>query len=265
MVAGTVMLRKGCGQMREQFLRRGCPLVAAWVCASLFLLLLLLLAGCGGGGEGAGTGTEALSVEEMWRRAEEANKDIQSGHMEIAIYYEKTQYGGGQIQSIIIEVNGEDIHEQDLLLGQVYLEYKRVGGKQYNRDMASGAWSEVPVDTAGDAASEYTSHFLELPSLAASQEALGTEAIDGRDAEHFRFALDPASVQEMFSTQPSFDFSQNTGGEVDVWIDRDEYYLVRYELVIRNAIIPEKIGAGDIRFVVNIRDINQPIEITPPV
>jgi hypothetical protein len=34
--------------------------------------------------------------------------------------------------------------------------------------------------------------------------------------------------------------------------------------VIRNAIIPEKIGNGDIRFVVSIRDINEPIEITPP-
>jgi len=232
----------------------------ALVCS---FLLLALAVGCGGGEQGTGGATD-LNMDEMWARAQEADSGIESWHMEITSYYENTQYGSGQIQSIIIDVNGEDIHEQDLLLGQVYFEYKRVGGKQYDKDMENGTWSEVPADQETASASEYTSQFLELPAIAASQENVGSEAIDDEEAERFRFTLTPEGVTQMFSTQPSFDFSENTGGEVDVWIDSDEYYLLRYELVIRGAIIPGEIGKGDIRFIVSIRDINEPIEITPP-
>lgn len=240
----------------------GHKIVAAGVTACS-LLLLAIAVGCGGGTQGTEAASD-LGMDEMWARAQEADSGIESWHMEISSYYENTQYGSGQIQSIIIDVNGDDIHEQDLLLGQVYFEYKRVGGKQYNKDMENGTWSEVPAEQETGSASEYTSQFLELPSVAASQEHLGTETIDEEEAEHFSFTLTPEGVTQMFSSQPSFDFSQNTGGEVDVWIDSDEYYLLRYELVIRNAIIPEKIGNGDIRFIVSIRDINEPIEITPP-
>jgi len=235
---------------------------AAGALACSFLLLAVAV-GCGGGTQGTEAASD-LSMEEMWARAQEADSNIESWHMEISSYYENTQYGSGQIQSIIIDVNGEDIHEQDLLLGQVYFEYKRVGDKQYNKDMENGTWAEVPTDQNTASASEYTSQFLELPSTTASQEHVGTETIDEEQAEHFRFTLTPEGVRQMFSTQPSFDFSENTGGEVDVWIDSDEYYLLRYELVIHGAIIPEQIGKGDIRFVVSIRDINEPIEITSP-
>ncbi|NPV58520.1 MAG: hypothetical protein HPY75_02510 [Actinobacteria bacterium] len=230
----------------------------------LAVVLSLVSVGCGGG-EGAAKGAGEMTIEELWAAAQEADNDIHSWHMEIASYYERTQYGGGQIQSIIIDVNGEDVHEQDLLLGQVYFEYKRVGGKQYNKDMASGTWKEVPANATNDVAKEYSSKFLELPSLAESQTHVGTEVIGGSEAERFRFNLDPEAVKTMFSGQPSFDFSNNSGGEVEVWIDSDEYYLLRYEMLIRDVIIPEKIGNGDIRFVVNISRINEPVEIEAPI
>lgn len=237
---------------------------AAVALSIIFSVLLTAAAGCGGGTDETVKAGE-FSIEELWARAEEADNAIESWHMEIASYYENTQYGSGQIQSIIIDVNGEDVHEQNLLLGQVYFEYMRVAGKQYNKDMNSGAWSEVPAKEVSADASEYTSQFLELPSLADTQEHIGSETMEGAETEHFRFTLSPEGVNKMFSAQPSFDFSQNTGGEVDVWIDSADFYLVRYELVIRNVIIPEKIGKGDIRFVVSIREINQPIEIKPPI
>ncbi len=245
-------------------MRRGKSAPAAVAALLALVLILASAAGCGGEG-GGGEETAEPGMEELWARAEQADSAIESWHMEIASYYENTQYGSGQIQSIIIAVNGDDLHEQDLLLGQVYFEHKRVGGKQYNKDVAAGTWSEVaPDETSSADVSAYTSRFLELPALADTREYLGREAEGDGEAERFRFTLGPESVRGMFSAQPSFDFSENDGGEVEVWIDSSHYYLVRYELLIRNVIIPEKIGRGDIRFVVSIRDINQPVIITPP-
>ena len=94
---------------------------------------------------------------------------------------------------------------------------------------------------------------------------MGVEVIDGRETEHFHFTLSPSRVEEMFTITASYDFSDNGGGEVDVWIDKETYFMVRYDLVIRNVVIPEEIGLGDLRFVVDISDINQPIEIAAPI
>lgn len=237
---------------------------SALLALSAACLIALVLAGCGGA---AGDAEEAreVTIDDVWSKAQEAEKELASWHMEIASYYENTAYGGGPIQSIIIEVEGDDLHEKDLMLGQVYSEYIRAGGKQYSRDMASGAWEEVPVEGEDDDPGErFPSQVMELPSLADSQEYMGTESIDSRDAERFRFTLSPAAVREMFAAQPTFDFSQNRGGVVDVWIDARDYYMSRYELVIKNVGIPEQIGIGDIRFVVNIRDVNEDMDIEPP-
>lgn len=224
-------------------------------------LLLVSVAGCGGSQEEG----ELKDVEDIWMKAEAADKNITSMHMEIAIYYQDTQYGSSQIQSMIIDMNGEDIHEQDLLLGQVYAEYIRVDGKQYSKDMMSEEWAEVPVTDVDNAATEYSSRFLELPSLADSQEYVATEVIDDREAEHYRFVLSPLRVVNMFVSEVSSDFSENTGGVVDVWIDKQDHYLLKYELMISNAKISDEIGYGDIKFVVNIRSINEPIEIASPI
>lgn len=223
-------------------------------------LLLVSAAGCGGSEEG-----KPQDIEDVWKKAEAADKNINSMHMEIAIYYQNTQFGSGQIQSMIIDMDGEDIHQRDLLLGQVYAEYIRVDGKQYSKDIMSEEWTEVPAAEMEDAAAEYSSRFLELPSLAESQEYMGTEVVDDREAEHYHFTLSPLRVVNMFVSEVSSDFSENTGGEVDVWIDRESYYLLKYELLIRNAKISDEIGYGDIEFVVNVRNINEPIEITAPV
>ncbi len=224
-------------------------------------LLLSLVAGCGGGEESAGE----LSIDELWNKVQEADTGTESMHMEIVSYYENTQYGGGQSLSTIWDFSGDDFHEQRLLFGQVYFESMRVDGKYYERDVDSGTWQEMPVESASDEATEYTSRFMELPSIAISQERLGTESIDGREAEHIHFVLDIGGVNQLFSAQTSYDFSQSEGGEIDVWIDSSRYNLLRYELVIRNVPISEDMGFGDVRYVVNIRDINEPIEITPPV
>jgi hypothetical protein len=200
-----------------------------------------------------------------WGQAEETEQDVTSMHMEIVLYFENTQYGSGQIESRILDINGDDIHEQDLIFGQVYAEYIRVDGRQYSKDLMNDEWVEVEETPVEDSANEFTSPFWELPDQADEQEFVGTEVIDDSEAMHYRFILSPQSIIEMYTAYEPSDYSDNTGGVVDVWIDKENYYLLKYELVIYNAKISDEIGYGDIKSVVNVRNTNEPIEITAPI
>lgn len=226
-------------------------------------LIAFVVCGCGGDGDGQSQG-EVLDLEELWSRACQADASLDSWRMTIDSYYENTQYGSGQIQSIAIEVSGDDVYERDLLMGQSYYEYKRVAGRQYIWDARSGTWKETTEELGREGEFRASSQFPELPTLATSQEYMGRETIGGREAEHFHLLLDASGVKQMFSATTSMDFSQNGGGEVDLWIDSREFYLLRYELLIRSVILPQNIGRADMRFVVNIEDINQPITIEAP-
>jgi len=240
-------------------------LVACWVFVSLLTSFLVLFSASGCGGERAAEGVEETpNLEELWSRACQAESALNSWRMTIDSYYENTQYGSGQIQSIVIEVSGDDVYERDLLMGQTYYEYKRVGGKHYVRDAKGGAWRETTEEVGREGGYQASSQFPELPSMASAQERVGRETLDGREAEHFHLLLDAEGVKGMFADTRSIDLSQNGGGEVDLWIDSRDFYLLRYELLIRNVILPQDIGRADMRFVVSIEDINAPISIEAP-
>lgn len=59
--------------------------------------------------------------------------------------------------------------------------------------------------------------------------------------------------------------TSNAGGEVDVWVEEETSFRLKYEALIRNANITEQIGFGDIRVTATITSINEPISIAPPV
>jgi hypothetical protein len=226
----------------------------------LLLGTLLLAAGCGKGGEG-----EPTDVRYVWGKAAEADKGIRSGHTEIVIYYEETKYGGGPAMSMIIDRSGDRIHERQLLFDQVVSEYILVGSTGYVKEVESNSWTTREVSSAEDPTSDYTSTFEELPDRAESYEYLGPEMLGGREADRYRFKLSPQAVNEMFPPTPPGDFSQTTGGVVDAWIEKEGHLLIRYEGVISDVLISPEIGNGNIRFVVNISKVNEPIDIEPPI
>ncbi|OFW66284.1 MAG: hypothetical protein A2V52_07580 [Actinobacteria bacterium RBG_19FT_COMBO_54_7] len=242
--------------VRIMSFRIGVLLLAVLIASSV---LAALLSGCGGG-----TQADKMSIEEVWSRAGNTEKKVNSEHMEMAIYYENTKYGGGQMQSLIIDISGDDFHLQNLLFGTVVSEDIRVNGKSYSKQAGKNAWTEVQAVASDNSTSEVISQFLQLPAMASSQERLGKEMLGDLETQHYRFILSPEAAVNMFPPTPPADFSSTSGGEVDVWITTDDFNMVRYELVIRNVKITDEIGTGDIRFLVNIRDINKPIDIKPP-
>ncbi len=238
--------------MRKRRLRIRIPLAVLLAVSCL----LFLVAGCGKGEPG---------VQELWDKSETAEQNISSLHMEVAIYYQNTKFGGGQIQTTSIDVSGNNVHSTSAIFGQSFSEVVVVGGKQYGRFAGSENWQEQPVTMSGRTATEQLEGFSRLPETASSSQNLGLEKINGVDAYHLSFTLSPNEVSSLFKNVRSEQLASNTGGKVDVWVEKESGYRVKYEAVVSNALITDQIGYGDIRIVTILTNINQPISITPPV
>lgn len=227
------------------------------VAFSTVLLCFLLLAfpGCGKG---------EPSLEEIWDNSVKAQENITSLHMEIAIFYQNTKFGSGQIQTYTVDVSGNNVHLQNSIFGHTFSEVIVVGGKQYSRAMGEKKWQEQPVSLTAQSATEQVRGLANLPSVASTKESKGLEKVGGKDTYHLYFGLAPGEIPSLFSNVPVSQLSAASGADVDVWVEKDTYYRIKYEAVIRNVLIEEKIGYGDVRIVTNITEINQPISITPP-
>jgi hypothetical protein len=229
------------------------------VCLLVLLLaagMLVAFPGCGGG---------VPSVEELWENSQEAEKDINSLHMEISISYENTKFGGGQIQTTSINVSGDNVQASSALFGQSFSELIVVGGKQYTRTMGSEEWTEQAATVNRQTVTEQVESFANLPAVASSSENLGLEILNGEEVYHLSFTIAPDEVRSLFPSAQASQLAMNAGGEVDVWVQKETNYRVKYEALVKNANITEQIGYGDIRVTTTITSINEPIAIAPPV
>jgi hypothetical protein len=229
------------------------------VCALALLLaagMLFAFPGCFGG---------EPSVEEIWEKSQEAEKNITSLHMEISISYENTKFGGGQIQTTSINVSGDNVQATSALFGQSFSEVIVVNGVQYTRTMGSEEWTEQAATISRETVTQQVEGFADLPSVASTSENLGVETLNGVEVYHLHFVLTPDEVKSLFKSVEASQLAANAGGEVDVWVEKESGYRVKYEALVKNANITEQIGYGDIRVVTTITSINEPIAITPPV
>jgi outer membrane lipoprotein-sorting protein len=232
---------------------------SSWAVCILAVLLLagLLLAFSGCGGE--------ASVDELWEKSQEADNDINSFTMNVGIQYENTSFGTGQIQTFTYDVNGNNFHITGSIFGQTFSEIIVVGGTQYTRLPLAGQpdWTEQPAPSGTQPAAEQLGGFGDLPSIATASENLGIETVNGREVYHLRFTLTPDEISQLFRNVEPAQLQANSGGEVDVWIDKETNYRVKYEAVVRNVSI-QTVGNGDVRMTINITNITEPININPP-
>ena len=162
--------------------RRKTRSAICFVSVLLVVGMLFAFPGCFGG---------EPSVEEIWEKSEEAENNINSLHMEIAIYYENTQFGGGQIQTTSINVSGDNVQANSALFGQSFSEIIVVGGKQYTRTMGSEEWTEQTATINRQTVTEQVEGFADLPNMASTSENLGVESLDGKEVYHLSFTLSP--------------------------------------------------------------------------
>jgi hypothetical protein len=227
------------------------------------IIALSLLAGCGGGG-----GSEAKG---LLGQAEKAGGSIDSYHTSLAMFFEGGQQDGMKTEELVIDINGGDVRLKDTFYnpetgeGTVIQEVVRIGEKQYRRDLSSGAWVEEEPSLSEEAAATYTSHITDFASNSSSAEKIGVEEMNGVNAAHLRFALSPGNVSSLLPNVPPSNLESNQGGQVDIWIDESNFYPVKYDLLFRNVTIGQGMSNADVRLVIDITGINQPIDIAPPI
>jgi len=242
------------GEMSGEFRKRLCKCTVVALAAAF--CLTLALPGCGG---------KEPNVDELWEKSEQAQQGITSLHMEIAIGYQNTRFGGGQIQTTSIDLSGDNIHTQSAIFGQSFSEVIVTGGKQYGRFMGEKEWKEQPVSVTAQSVAMQVEGFSGLPDIASSKENKGLERVGGKEAYHLTFSLTPEEVTELFKNVPVAQLSASKGAKVDVWVEKDSYYRVRYEALVENVLITEKIGYGDVQIIATLSNINEPIKINPPM
>jgi outer membrane lipoprotein-sorting protein len=241
-------------------------------CCKTVLLCLFALAlgltstilGCGGGG----TSSE---VENLVDQAAAAGDKIVSYHMNLSMYFDYGKSDRIRTEELVIDINGNDValkdtfYDPDTGQGTLIQEIVRVGGKQYSKDLKNNEWAEEQPTAIEEAATTYTSHISDFVNNSTSVENLGEEQVNGVDAVHLRFQLSPQNVVSLLPSTPQSNLESNSGGQVDIWIDSDNYYPVRYEMLFRNVVVGEGMGNVNVLVTINITDINKVIEIKVPI
>jgi hypothetical protein len=175
-------------------------------------------------------------------------------------------------EELTIDFAGGDISLTDTFFdpetgeGTVIQEVVRIGDRQWARDLSSGEWVEQQPSLDEDVIASYKPRISDvLPNSESALVLAGEEEVNGVTAAHLRFELTPENVSTLLPDIPESSLGENTGGQLDVWVDAADYHIVKYELFFRDVVIQQGGDRIDVHIVLDITGINQPIEITPPV
>ena len=227
---------------------------------------LLISIGCGGNGAGLS------EVESLIKSAEEAGEHVDSYHMVLSMYIESAETGSSLTEELVLEISGDDARMMDTIynpetgesLGSE--EVIRAGDKQYRKNIGSDRWVEdEEVTLSEEAAGGYTTYIGEFLTNSISNENLGDEEVNGVTAAHLRFELSPENIRSLMTNVPASSLEGSPGGQVDIWLEKENDYPVRYELLFRGVVLGQYVESGDVRIVIDITAINQPITITAPI
>ena len=243
------------------------PSITVVIILSLLVTSFLLISiGCGGNGE------ELSEVELLIKSAEEAGEQVDSYHMVLTMYIESADTGSTVTEELVLEISGDDARMQDTIynpetgesLGSE--EVIRVGDTQYRKSIGSDQWVEDEEATLSEeAAGGYTTYIGEFLTNSVSNEKLGEEEVNGVTAVHLRFELSPDNIRSLMTNVPASSLEGNPGGQVDIWLEKGTDYPVRYELLFRGVILGQYVESADVRIVIDITAINQPVTITAPI
>ncbi len=228
------------------------------------LAFILFSAGCGGNGGSS-------EVERLIASAGKANEGIESYHMTLSMSFESEGLGNVKAEELIIDFAGGGISLVDTLYnpdtgeGTVIQEVIRIGDSQWRKDPGGSGWVEEQPNLDEEVLASYKPRISDVLANSTSSTVLGDEEVNGVTATHLRFELGPEDLSALLPDIPESSLEGNTGGQVDVWLEAENHYAVRYELVFREVILQQGYEKVDVNIVLDITGINQPLEISPPV
>lgn len=241
-------------------------LLAAGTAAALFILVVsmsLLSGGCGGG--------DSDSVESLIQRAEKAGEQVDSYHMVLTMYIEGEELGVIKTEELVMEISGDDARMLDTIynpdtgesLGSE--EVVRVGDAQFRKSIGTDQWVQEEASLSEEAAGGYTTYISEFLTNSVSSRNMGEEEVEGITSVHLRFELSQENIRNLMTNIPASNLEGSPGGQVDIWLQKETNYPVRYELLFRGVALGQFAESADVRIVIAISSINQPVTITPPL
>lgn len=245
--------------------RRCLGITAAAAFLVLAVSLMLISAGCGA------EGPEAGEVAQLIEKAERAGEEVDSYNMVLTMYIESGETGSMPTEELVLEISGDDARMTDTIydpetgesLGAE--EVIRVGDRQYRKGISSDQWVEEEANLSEEAAGGYTTYISEFLTNSTSSRNLGEEELDGVIAVHLRFDLSPENIRTLMTNIPASSLEGSPGGQVDIWLEKETDYPVRYELLFRGVSLGQFAASADVRIVIDVTAINQDVTITPPV
>ena len=236
--------------------------------AAVILIPILTIANCGGGNE----------ARKLLDEASNAAPTMNSYHMTVSSYGQNEEFGKVKAEELSADIDGENLRIKDTVFDQTgqlqaSQEIIKVGDKQYDKDVGSGAWSVGDATINQGDLLAYTNNISDFLKQSGSGKVLGEEEVNGVFAKHLVFTLTSQQVsnlaggsdsQDSASQSTSTNFNFNEGGQVDIWIDTSTFFPARYEMVFKHIWVSQE-SYADVQYVVEITRVNEPLDIVAPI
>jgi outer membrane lipoprotein-sorting protein len=228
------------------------------------LALIFFSTGCGSDGGSS-------EVEQLIAAAAEADKGVESYRMVLSMSFEGEGTQSVTAEELIIDVADGDIRLADTLYdpasgeGTLIQMVVRVGDRQWRMDPSGESWVEEQPNLDEEVLASYKPRISDVLANSTSSVVLGDEEVNGVTATHLRFELATENLSALLPDIPQSNLEGNTGGQMDVWLEAEDRYPVRYEVVFRDVVLQRGYERVDVSIVLDVTGINQPIVIPPPV
>jgi outer membrane lipoprotein-sorting protein len=219
------------------------------------LLAILALAACA---------PKELTAQEIVQKMADNSENLKTGHMDMTL---NLSAAGQSISgnSLGVFENPDKSYMVMELLG-AHVEVLTLSPTEiYTRTNTSDAWQSAPADATGQfgGVTDITRNPQKLLSLYQNLQLLGTETIDGTECYHLSFELDLLEVME--ATGVNMESMQGASykglAQVESWVGTQDFFGRR---VSQKFTLVAEGQEVDVESIVNVTQINQPVEIPTP-
>jgi len=219
------------------------------------LLAMLIVVACA---------PKELTAQEIVQKMADNSENMKTGHMDMTLNLSAAGQSISGTSSGVFENPDKSYMVMDLL--GAHVEVLTLSPTEiYQRAASTDAWQRAPEDATGQfgGTTDISRNPGKLLSFYQNLKLLGTETIDGTECYHLGFELDLLEVMETMGVN-----MESMGGasykelaQVESWVGTQDFFgrkvSQKFTLVAEGQEV-------DVESIINITQINQPVEIPTP-